>query len=528
MKFDSRVKKLMKEGKPVLTAMTRLQNPVYAEVMALSGLDCVIVDNEHYPFTEEDCVNIVRAVHRAGADCAIRLSEKRFDAIYRALDMGFDGIYMPNVETAEEAQMIVDACKYPPEGKRGCCPITRGADYGVNNPQSEYYANINDSITVTIMIESQKGHENIDGILRVRGIDIIALGPSDFSGSFGRPGHADDQDIKTTMEEIYEKARKAGVSCETTVHTVEDAEEGLRKGDNILYLDSDLQIISSALRSHTADAKKAIRQRGLDAKGMKIKDRIRSGKPIVLPYIRLPEPAVAEMAVLHGADLIVLDNEHFAYSDKDIVNMIRAVHCRGGKILVRLPDKSRSYIGRVLDMGADGIVAPIIDSYEEAIEVVKSCLYGPMGQRGLCPITAGGDYGFGHTAEEYAEKENREVIIAVMIESRTGVRDLDKILTIPEIDYISIGPADISASFGYPGEVNSPVVQKIIAGIRAKIKAAGKAACGQCYNAEAVDRALDENLTILNTGSELQYLMWDLQENLRMVKGLANKEFQKP
>lgn len=521
MKFDSRVKKLLRANRPVLTAMTRLQNPVYAEIMALSGLDCVIVDNEHYPFTDEDYVNIVRAVHGAGADCAIRLSEKRFDAIYRALDMGFDGIYMPNVETAEEARMIVDACKYPPEGRRGCCPITRGADYGVNNPQSEYYANINDSITVTIMIESKKGYENIDAILKVRGIDIIALGPSDFSGSFGRPGHADDQDIKAAMEEVYEKARKAGVSYETTVHTVEDAVEGLGRGDNILYLDSDLQIISAALRRHTAEAKEAIRRRGLDSIGMKVKDMIRSGKPVVLPYIRLPEPAVAEMAVLQGADLIVLDNEHFAYSDKDLVNMIRAVHCRGGKVLVRLPDKNKAYIGRILDMGADGVVAPIIDSYEEALDVVKSCTYGPIGHRGLCPITAGADYGFGHSAEEYAAKKNSEVIIAVMIESQTGVRDLDKILSIPEIDYISIGPADISASYGYPGQVDSPVVQKIIADIRERIKAAGKAACGQCYNAAATDKALDESLTVLNTGSELQYLMWDLKEILRKIKELS-------
>lgn len=170
MKFNGRVRRLLETDRPVLSAMTRFQNPVYAEVMARSGLDCIIVDNEHYPFTDNDCVNIVRAVHSAGADCALRMSGIDFNAIYRALDMGFDGIYIPNVETAEEAQLIVDACKYPPEGHRGCCPITRGADYGVNLNVSEYYQNINDQIFVVIMIESKKGFMNLDEILKVKGL----------------------------------------------------------------------------------------------------------------------------------------------------------------------------------------------------------------------------------------------------------------------------------------------------------------------------------------------------------------------
>ena len=518
MKFNGRVRRLLNSGKPILSAMTRLQDPVYAEIMARSGLDCVIVDNEHYPFTDSDCVNIVRAVHGAGADCAIRMSGIDFNAIYRALDMGFDGIYIPNVETAEEAQLIVDACKYPPEGHRGCCPITRGADYGVNLNVSEYYQNINDQIFVVIMIESKRGFMNLDEILKVKGLDVIAVGPSDLSGSFGKPGTV-DQEIRDVMDMIYDKARKAGVVCETMVKNAADAAEGLNKGDRFLYLDSDLQIISNAFKTHNTEALEVIRKAGFTDNGKSLKQRIRDLEPIILPYIRLPEPAVAEVAVLHGSDLIVLDNEHFAYSDSDIINMIRAVHCRGGKVLVRLPDKKKSYIGRVLDMGADGVVAPIIDSYEEALAVVRACLYGPEGERGLCPITAGADYGFGHDPKEYAKEANKRIIIAVMIESQSGVRDLPRILEIPQIDYISIGPADISASYGYAGQVDSPVVKKIIKDIQDQIKAKGKAVCAHGYTTEDVRASLSENLTILNTGSELQYLMWGLKDILSQISG---------
>ncbi|MBR0521317.1 MAG: hypothetical protein IJJ95_08300, partial [Spirochaetales bacterium] len=171
-------------------------------------------------------------------------------------------------------------------------------------------------------------------------------------------------------------------------------------------------------------------------------------------------------------------------------------------------------------MGADGVVAPIIDSYEEALAVVRACLYGPEGERGLCPITAGADYGFGHDPRAYAEEANKRIIIAVMIESQSGVKDLSRILEIPQIDYISIGPADISASYGYAGQVDSPVVKKIIKDIQDQIKAKGKAVCAHGYTTEDVRKSLSENLTILNTGSELQYLMWGVNDILSQISGL--------
>ena len=107
-----------------------------------------------------------------------------------------------------------------------------------------------------------------------------------------------------------------------------------------------------------------------------------------------------------------------------------------------------------------------------------------------------------------------------MIESQSGVRDLGRILDIPQIDYISIGPADISASYGYAGQVDSPVVKKIIRDIQNQIKAKGKAVCAHGYTTEDVRKALDEHLTILNTGSELQYLMWGLKDILTQIAEL--------
>ncbi len=520
MKYSSTVKEKLRSGKPVLSAMTRFKSPIFAEVMVKGGYDAVIIDCEHYPFDDDDIINIARAVHKVGGECYIRPSRKHFESYYRYLDMGLDGLYIANVETREEAQMAVDAAKYAPRGRRGCCPITRGADYGVRLDTAEYYRSINDRILVTIMIESKRGVENIDEILSVEGIDVVAVGPSDLSGSFGHPGVYSD-DVKEATELVYSKAKARGIACEAMVHSAEDARKALERGDLFFFLDSDLQLVTRAFRRHNDEARAMIAREGVATTSNHIKERIRSFEPILLPYIRMPETAVAEIAVMTGSDLIVLDNEHFAYSDRDIVNMIRAVHARGGKVLLRLPDKNRAYIGRALDMGADGIVAPIIDSYEEALRVVRAATYGPVGERGFCPITAGNLFGYERNPREASAYANAHVIIAVMIESKSGVDDLDKILSIPEIDYISIGPSDISASYGYAGQVDHPEVKKIIQLIREKVKKAGKALCGQSYTTEAAQRCLEDGITIMNTGSELQYLIWEMASFVPEVKGLC-------
>ena len=139
MNYNSTVKQKLKERKPLITGAVRLPDPSLAVIIAKAGVDAVLIDNEHFPFTDAAITDICRAVHGEGTCCLIRVGQKNLNYIYRVMDMGVDGVLLPNVETAEEAQLIVDAVKYPPVGQRGCCPITRGADYGVNLNVSEDY-----------------------------------------------------------------------------------------------------------------------------------------------------------------------------------------------------------------------------------------------------------------------------------------------------------------------------------------------------------------------------------------------------
>jgi 2-keto-3-deoxy-L-rhamnonate aldolase RhmA len=527
MNFHNPIKEKIKARRPVVTSMIRLPNPTLAVIMAKAGVESITIDNEHYPFTDEDITDICRAVHGEGVCCMIRVGDKNLNTIYRVMDMGLDGVLLPNVETAEEAQMIVDAVKYPPMGRRGCCPITRGADYGINNPQSEYYANINDTTIVGVMIESKKGYENLDAIMAVKGIDYFAIGPSDFSGSYGRPGQAaTDPEIKAEMTDAYARMVKAGYSVTGLAYTPDAARKVLESGRNLLNIGSDVQMLAKQFSTHVTEVKEIVSSMGIWTSDRPVEERMRAKEPVAMPYLRIADPACFEIAALCGVELMVIDDEHYPFSDKQLINIIRAVHGRNSKCIVRVHDKTKAAIGRILDMGADGIVAPQVKDYEEVLGIVKAAKYGPVGCRGLCPITAGADYGFGHTATEYAEEANKRTIVGIMVETKSAVEDIDRILSIPELDYISVGPSDISASYGLPGQYDSPVVKNAMESVWSKTKASHVALAGQTYTSDKVEPAIRAGKNLLNIGSDVQYMIWGFQKVVEETKKVV-EEFEK-
>ena len=521
MDYINSAKEKIRNRKLLVTAMLRFANPMIAEIMIKCGIDSVCIDNEHYPFTDYDVVNIVRAVHGAGGKCTMRHVPKSHGALYRLMDMGIDGVLLPNVETAEEARMLVSAVKYPPEGSRGCCPITRGADYGVNVDVQEYYKKKNDTVLVELMIESQKGLANLDEIMKVPGIDMIVVGPSDFSGSYGRPGCASDPDIKADIDNALARIKAAGFPIEVMAYDMDFALKKIAEGERVISSRSDLQMITKSFEDHIAILKKGC---GTLLKSGNPIERLRNKELVSMAYMRIAEPAIAEIAVMSGTDFVVIDNEHFAYSDRDIIDMIRAIHCRGGKAIVRIYDKSRAAIGRILDMGADGIIAPQVSTYEEALEVVKATKYPPVGNRGFCPITPGVGYGLDTSPAELAVQANKNTVVGLMIETKGCVEELDKILSIKELDYAAIGPSDLSASYGLPGENDAPVVKKAIEEATRKIKASHVALFGQCYKEEDVASELASGASVLNIGSDLQFLVWGFSAYVKAVKGSENEK----
>ena len=181
----------------------QIGHPANAEILAHAGFSWIAADCEHGEFGNHQLGNFCRSVQQYNCKPLVRVESNDIIEIRRALDLGAEGVIVPLVNNAAEAQNAVSAAKYPPKGIRGFA-FHRGNQWGVNF--DEYLRSANDEILVIVMIESKEAVENIDKILAVEGVDGVFIGPYDMSGSYGIIG-------QTAHSLITEACKKVAKSC---------------------------------------------------------------------------------------------------------------------------------------------------------------------------------------------------------------------------------------------------------------------------------------------------------------------------
>ena len=190
--------------KPTIGSWITLNNPSIAEIMANAGFDWLCVDLEHSVTDYFEAQQLIMAIQSKGIKAFVRVGENNTRIIKRILDAGVDGIIVPSVNSAEEALKVVESVKYPPLGKRGV-GLARAQKYGFG---FEYYRdNIANNIKIIVQIEHINAIKNLESILKVDGIDGTFIGPYDLSGSMGKPGAWNDQDVMEALE-FYENTVK--------------------------------------------------------------------------------------------------------------------------------------------------------------------------------------------------------------------------------------------------------------------------------------------------------------------------------
>lgn len=186
------------------------------ELLARAGFDAVSLDGEHGAFSPESVDLVCRVANGYGMSVTARVPSIDPWVINLWLDRGVQGILGPHVETGEEAQRLVDACLFPPDGKRSWGG-GRGTVFNENagldaehggKPGFARWSNAN--MIVSAQIESKTAYDNLDAILAVPGLTTIAGGPNDFAASLGHPGEPDHPERRRLTAEIEERARKAG------------------------------------------------------------------------------------------------------------------------------------------------------------------------------------------------------------------------------------------------------------------------------------------------------------------------------
>jgi 4-hydroxy-2-oxoheptanedioate aldolase len=216
------LKNSLAEGKTVYGPFCKIQDPAIVEIAALSGFDFVIIDMEHGPFSVESAQNMIRAAEARGITPVIRVTENSETLILRLLDVGAKCIQVPQICTKEDAEKVVKATKFYPQGERGMCRYVRAAEY-TNIGAPDHFGKSNDNVISIIHIEGMEGIENLPEILSVEGIDVIFLGPYDLSQSCGVPGQVNHEKVVNSMKEAVALAKKYGKAVGTFTETPEKA-----------------------------------------------------------------------------------------------------------------------------------------------------------------------------------------------------------------------------------------------------------------------------------------------------------------
>lgn len=242
-----KLKEIFAKKETAMGPFLKIASPAVVEIFGNAGFDYVIIDAEHGPIGMEAAEHLVRAADCVGISPVIRVRDNDPTLITRALDIGAEGIQVPQVSTRESALTVVNAAHFAPEGERGVCRFTRAAAYS-HTDKLTYFKEANEKVVVIIHIEGEKGVRNLDEIISVDGLDVIFIGPYDLSQSMGVPGDIDNPLVEEKMKEIVVKARKAGLVVGTFVEDVKAAHKWMDLGIQYISYSVDVGIFYQNLK----------------------------------------------------------------------------------------------------------------------------------------------------------------------------------------------------------------------------------------------------------------------------------------
>lgn len=186
-----------------------------------------------------------------------------------------------------------------------------------------------------------------------------------------------------------------------------------------------------------------------------VKEKLDAGETVFGSFFKLDAPQIAELYGLAGFDFLIIDAEHGCFTHGQIENLVRTCERMGMSTIVRTPDAQESNALHVLDSGASGIQVPSLKSADEVREVIRRSKYWPLGERGSARGCRAGGYG---TMPDYEQRANAGTLVAVHVENREMVEDIDALCDVEGLDLVFIGPGDLSASYGHPGNAGHPDV----------------------------------------------------------------------
>ncbi len=203
--------KALKQGRRIVGTMIRLvRNPAIARVAAHAGLDFVMFDMEHGPYSLDVLSDIFAVARAAGVEGFVRVPELSKGYVSRVMDAGATGVMVPMLESVDMARAFVDWAKYAPVGKRGFGSASGHTNYAAATDAVGFMKAANEETLTIAQIETGPAVERIDAIAAVEGIDAMLIGPNDLAISLGHPGDLMNKAVTAAITRVAEAARKHG------------------------------------------------------------------------------------------------------------------------------------------------------------------------------------------------------------------------------------------------------------------------------------------------------------------------------
>jgi 4-hydroxy-2-oxoheptanedioate aldolase len=257
---------------------------------------------------------------------------------------------------------------------------------------------------------------------------------------------------------------------------------------------------------------------------LSLSDKLRSGTPVITGWSFLSEPMIPEMLARAGYPAVTVDMQHGAYDFDGAREALSAIALGGAHRIARIPLADNAMAGRLADMGAECLIAPMINSREEAVAFARAIKYPPVGDRSFGPFRAA--QLTGESSEEYLKNANSQLVSLAMIETQEAIDALDDILSVPELDGVFVGPSDLSLSLsnGAGVDPNGDGTAEVCAMIAKKAEKAGKIPGVFCLNADKVKEAVQQGFKLITYGIDIGFLEDSAKTALAEVNGLPSVE----
>ena len=224
-------------------------------------------------------------------------------------------------------------------------------------------------------------------------------------------------------------------------------------------------------------------------------------RPQIGLWLGFAEPYLADLAARAGFDWLLIDGEHAPNDIRSILAQLQAIAPSPSHPVVRLPHGDPALIKQVLDIGAQTLLIPMVDTAEQAEALVRAVHYPPRGIRGVGAALARAS-AFG-TIKDYLATAGDEICLMVQIETRRGLAALDEIVAVDGVTGVFIGPSDLAADMGHLGNPTAPEVQQAVTGALARIRELGKAGGVLTSDPDFARRCLDAGGTFVAVGTDV-------------------------